>query len=162
MWFFDFMKQMVERHTGLKFDRVFSHLDADENGIVDIVELRKLMYADFVEGTKAYEEVTDLEALLAVVEEQLVDYNQQSKTRMDLVLFLYAAEHICRISRVIRQNLGNALLVGVGGSGRQSLTRIAAWMAEYKVFNIEISKSYGRHEWRDDLKTVLRKAGAEG
>ena len=117
MWFFDFMKQMVERHTGLKFDRVFSHLDADENGIVDIVELRKLMYADFVEGTKAYEEVTDLEALLAVVEEQLVDYNQQSKTRMDLVLFLYAAEHICRISRVIRQNLGNALLVGVGGSG---------------------------------------------
>ena len=162
LWFFDFVKKMVSKHCGLQFDKVFEHLDFDNNGSVDISELRNLMYADFYDGEGNYAEVTDLSQLLAVVEEQLVEYNQQSKTRMDLVLFLYAAEHICRISRVIRQELGNALLVGVGGSGRQSLTRIAAFMAEYQVFQIEISKSYGAYEWREDLKVVLRKAGAEG
>ena len=162
MWFFDFVKKMVSKHCGLQFDKVFEHLDFDGNGSVDISELRNLMYADFYDGEGNYAEVTEMSQLLAVVEEQLVEYNQQSKTRMDLVLFLYAAEHICRISRVIRQELGNALLVGVGGSGRQSLTRIAAFMAEYQVFQIEISKSYGAFEWREDLKIVLRKAGAEG
>ena len=165
MWFFEFLKQMVDRHTGQKFDKVFASWDFDKNGTVDIVELRRLMFASFMDGAGAegkYAEVKDVDALQRLVTEQLVEYNQSGKMRMDLVLFLYAAEHICRISRVIRQDLGNALLVGVGGSGRQSLTRIAAFMAEYEVYSIEITKSYTQVEWRDDLKNVLRKAGGEG
>jgi dynein heavy chain len=54
---------------------------------------------------------------------------------------------------------GNALLVGVGGSGRQSVSRLAAYISGCTVKQIEISKNYGNVEWREDLKVVLREAG---
>lgn len=63
-----------------------------------------------------------------IIEEFLEDYNQVNTAQMNLVLFMDAIQHVCRVSRIIRQPLGNALLLGMGGSGRQSLSRLAAHM----------------------------------
>lgn len=54
------------------------------------------------------------------------------------------------------QPRGNALLVGVGGSGRKSLSRLATYVAEQKCFSIEISKGYRITEFREDLKSLYR------
>ncbi|GLC56009.1 hypothetical protein PLESTB_001054700 [Pleodorina starrii] len=134
-------------------------------GYGDIVSSERLIFGDFmVPGAdpRIYGEITDLPRLVKVVEEYLEDYNSVSSAPMKLVMFLDAIEHVSRITRVIRLPLGNALLLGVGGSGRQSLTRLAAFMEEYDVVQIEISKGYGANEWRDDLRRVLKKAGLEG
>ncbi|EFJ44216.1 dynein heavy chain 2 [Volvox carteri f. nagariensis] len=131
----------------------------------DVVTSERLIFGDFmVPGAdpRVYSEITDLPRLVRVVEEYLEDYNSVSSAPMKLVMFLDAIEHVSRITRVIRLPLGNALLLGVGGSGRQSLTRLAAFMEEYDVVQIEISKGYGANEWRDDLRRVLKKAGLEG
>lgn len=64
----------------------------------------------------------------------------------------YVLEHLARICRVLRVPSGNALLIGVGGSGRQSLSRLASAMAGYVTFQPEVTKDYGLQEWREDVK----------
>ncbi|XP_019331155.1 dynein axonemal heavy chain 1 [Alligator mississippiensis] len=149
IWFDELMKSMMEE-LGTTFE--------------EVIPFQPVLFGDFMlpgADIKLYELIDNQEKLKNVIEDYLEEYNQINTTKMKLVLFMDAVQHICRISRILRQALGNALLLGVGGSGRESLTRLASHMADYECFQIELSKNYGMTEWRDDIKKIMMKAGLQ-
>ena len=42
------------------------------------------------------------------------------------------------------------------------MSRLAAHIADFHVFQPEITKSYGTVEWKEDVKTTLKSAGKDG
>lgn len=128
-------------------------------------KMRELMYCDFTNpkaDTKNYQEVEDLDELRYVVESYLVELDNMSKRPMNLTMFRYAVEHVSRICRVLKQPRSHALLIGVGGSGRQSYTRIAAHIMDYELYQIELRRNYLYSDWSVFLKEMLIKvSGSE-
>ena len=196
-WFHAMARQQLEKHSGMSWDVVCTHLKhheptegeegsdaaAAEGGgaeggdaaaadkqpevaveVHDAPNDTLFMFCDFlVPGAepRIYDEVDDLSELQPLIEEYLNEYNAESKQPMHLVMFMDAIEHVSRIARVLRQPQGNALLLGVGGSGRKSLTQLATFMADYTLYTIQIAKGYGMNEWRENLRECLLSAGLQ-
>ena len=90
-------------------------------------------------GDPKYMPIDHWPHLQKLLNDALDAYNELN-AQMNLVLFEDAMTHICRINRILEAPRGNALLIGVGGSGKQSLARLAASISSLEVFQITLRK----------------------
>lgn len=67
--------------------------------------------------------------------------------------------HLIRILRILTIPGGNGLFLGIAGSGKQSLTKLAIAMVGQSMFQPEINKNYSMQNWQSDLKNMLKEAG---
>jgi len=127
----------------------------------ELYNMEKIIFCDFLMGSdKPYVQVTNVKQLISKIEENLNNYNDEAKGKpMRLVMFLDACDHVSRISRIIRATQGHALLLGVGGSGRQSLARLSSYINGYDCYQIEVNKNYTMNDFKKNLKDCLKDAG---
>ena len=138
--------------------RYFEEFDMNQ------IEHRPNMYVGFLEfdadDIPIYKSSKDYAEVKKVLDDKLREYNENNAT-MDLVLFQQAIDHITRITRIIDLPRGNAMLVGVGGSGKQSLAKLASFLCGYEVVSISVSSSYGVADFKEALLSLYTKAGVK-
>ena len=102
---------------------------------------------------KFYENIETLDKARKATEAFMAELNEdKTKKHVEIVLFDDCLKNLMRITRVIQQDQGSVMLVGVGGSGKQSLTRLAAYCEQ----NDLIQPTYGTPPRPDDLRAVFR------
>eukprot|EP00899_Mesostigma_viride_P009330 jgi/Mesvir1/18399/Mv14277-RA.1 len=138
--------------------KYFEEVDAEA------VDARPLIFTTFsqsnAEDVPVYVGTDSYAKLKKLLEDKLAEYNDTNAT-MELVLFEQAMEHVCRITRVIDLPRGNAMLVGVGGSGKQSLARLASFICGFEVFQITVTSSYSVPDFKNDLVLLYNRAGVK-
>ncbi|XP_037810078.1 dynein heavy chain 12, axonemal [Lucilia sericata] len=167
-WMFNKLNECVKANFKEKLETVFDNYcneAADSGEALFTLDIASRVFfgvyfdEDSVADERRYEEVPTMAALYKLAMTSLDDYNSTRRSKMDITLFTFALQHLNRICRIISIGGASALLIGLGGSGRQSLTKLATNMVQTSFFQPEITKNYGANDWHDDLKSVLKEAG---
>jgi dynein heavy chain len=140
----------VETFAGVFNEIVKSGLVGPLISAEDLFEPNNVFTNFVTTSDGSYLPIPSMEKLKSVLDTKLVEYNDNNAI-MDLVLFKQAILHIARINRIIQNPGGNAMLVGVGGSGKQSLCRLAAYMSEFDVRQISVTSNYGVEDLKEQL-----------
>ncbi|KAL6263152.1 hypothetical protein P5V15_005953 [Pogonomyrmex californicus] len=147
----------TESFLKLQFDILKKNVEeVDEGAILE----KPNIYCHFAGGVgePKYMPVKDWTTLHRLLSEAMVSYNDLVAA-MNLVLFEDAMMHVCRVNRILESPRGSALLMGVGGSGKQSLSRLAAFISSLEVFQVQLKKGYGVTDLKLELAALYSKAG---
>ncbi|XP_072767433.1 LOW QUALITY PROTEIN: dynein axonemal heavy chain 10-like [Anoplolepis gracilipes] len=123
-----------------------------------------MLYGDFrnacnEDEPRFYEDLLDYEAVYSLFLEIFDEYNEKNRTKLHMVLFNDALEHLTRVHRALRMHRGHVLVVGTGGSGKKSVIKLASFAAGYQFFQIVLSRGYNETFFREDMKSLYNMVG---
>ena len=170
IWIHEFARVVSDRFFNVQeldvYDGLLRDVMKKQLNVQNIDDMLKspIVFTAFTKdpgATGSYLPVESMDALKKAVDAKLIEYNE-SNAMMDLVLFEQAAQHIARISRIISNPAGNAMLIGVGGSGKQSLSRLAAFISGYEVRQLQITSSFKVEDLLDAFREMFKITGMKG
>jgi len=155
-----FRDRMPDENDMSIYDSMLTHVvESVKDSSTQVVMEEVGLWAPFAVSKGGAEGVYDslsVQKAQSFLDTKLQGYNDYV-SRMDLVLFDQAIEHVCRIARITCSPRGNALLVGVGGSGKQSLARLASYCNELEILQIVVTSNYSINDFRTIMQEIYKK-----
>lgn len=132
-----------------------------KNGPLYFGEIHKEKLDD--DEIRPYELIDNYDILKKQLNMTLDQFNsdkENASIKMQLNFFNYAISHILRITRVLRMPRGNMVLIGHGGTGKQSLARFASYAIDRtKVFTFNMTRDIKVARFRNEIKPALKYSG---
>ena len=165
---FQCMRQCVKTIFRENFDSAFEHL-GKVDGQVTQLNLRNLLFGKYLSlqagaeiTNPSFVEVTGFDQVEKAVVTRVKQNNQQKGyEEVSLIPIRYSLELVSHIHRIISTPGAHGVIGGYGGDGRSTMTKIAALMNDHLFFSLPVSQDYGREQWRQDLRHLIKTAGSE-
>lgn len=61
----------------------------------------------------------------------------------------------------MRQPRGHMLLIGLDGTGKNTIMELTSFVSNCEMFKLNIKKGYSYADFRDDLKSVFKLTGMQ-
>jgi dynein heavy chain len=161
---FDKIKHCVRVIFRENFDSAFEHL-GKVDGFVTEQNLRNLTFGDFiaVEGRKFYQEITSFDEFAKQTKLKLKSYFEENPEKCFKVdVFKYPMENISKVCRILSLQGENLFMLGDGGSGRETVAKVAAIMKNITFYTPPLCSDFTFEDWRKDLKAILKETGGFG
>ncbi|XP_067125111.1 dynein axonemal heavy chain 6 isoform X2 [Centruroides vittatus] len=154
-----FQDRLINNDDKDLFNKILNDISMERFNKSMTLSHKHILFGDFMKEEGDYELLDDIAKVKARLIQCLDNYNLIHKKPLKLIFFEDAIKHVVRIARIIRQERGNALLIGVGGCGKQSLAELSCHLYNYHCFQIILSKGYNYKSFQEDLKILYEKAG---
>ncbi|CAL1265870.1 unnamed protein product [Larinioides sclopetarius] len=162
-----FRDRLININSTLKFNNIISSILRKDWGVPDISSLEGVYY---VAGNHTSERAKligkSLERLSSddwhsIVQRNIKLYNSEVR-ELDIVVFQEVLDNLAKVDRVLSQQNGSLLLIGMNGSGRRLSVSITAHSHQIPIVSPKVNPNYSIKQFSNDLKTVMQMAGIEG
>ncbi|OHT12762.1 Dynein heavy chain family protein [Tritrichomonas foetus] len=161
LWAHEVMREFYDRFNSLEDRSWFLNVLNTSMKSTLSKNYQECIFTDYIENSSSYHQTKlSIDEILSHCREVLQDHNHDTTKPLDIVLFKEAVGHITALTRALSMERGHGMLVGVKSSGRKSLARLALHMASMEVFEVQITRTYGFNEWRDDMKNLMKQCGS--
>ncbi|EAR99019.2 dynein heavy chain 7, axonemal protein (macronuclear) [Tetrahymena thermophila SB210] len=168
LWLFEtncvYKDRLIEKKDIFKYDSIIKeNLEIYFKTSVDKImfdfkgePIKDLLFGNF-KPDNVYQELNmDQNTIRKLIQDHIDSYNRINNQKINIVVFHDAIQLLSKINRIINQTFSHALLIGLGGSGAHTLTRLATFISGYTIQEIEGEKSLSIDDWKDQMRQLLK------